>query len=250
MTSAPAAVFGIVCAVICASSSFAAPIVRATLIEDVRQADPRAGAARDARPGRHVLEVDTGHDGTIYVPAGYTPDVATPLLVWLHGAGGGGNVSPDLAALADEFGILVLAPDSRDWTWDAILGQWGPDVEFLLRAMRQTLDRYSIDRQRTWLGGFSDGGSYSLSLGISQGDVFRKVFAGAPGVMQPIGVRGKPSIFLAHGRQDATMPIDATSRKFVLKLKALEYDVTYREYEGRHSLPPEVLREVFEWLGR
>ncbi len=89
-----------------------------------------------------------------------------------------------------------------------------------------------------------------LSLGISQGDVFRKVFAGAPGVMQPSGVRGKPAIFLAHGRQDATMPIDATSRKFVVKLKALEYDVTYREYEGRHSLPPEVLREVFEWLRR
>ena len=26
--------------------------------------------------------------------------------------------------------------------------------------------------------------------------------------MQPIEVNGKPSIFLAHGRQDQTMPID------------------------------------------
>jgi predicted esterase len=44
------------------------------------------------------------------------------------------------------------------------------------------------------------------------------------------------------------MPIDETSRKFLGKLKALEYDVTYREYEGGHTLPPEILREVFEWF--
>jgi predicted esterase len=44
------------------------------------------------------------------------------------------------------------------------------------------------------------------------------------------------------------MPIDETSRKFVPRLKALNYDVTYREYDGRHTLPPEVLREVFEWF--
>ena len=124
--------------------------------------------------------------------------------------------------MADEFGVIVLAPDSREWTWDAILGRWGPDVEFLQLAMKQTLGRYTIDRQRLWLGGFSDGGSYSLSLGISYGDVFRKVFAGAPGVMQPIEANGKPPIFLAHGRQDPTMPIDETSRKFLPRLKALE----------------------------
>ena len=116
----------------------------------------------------------------MYIPAGYRPGVAIPLLVWLHGAGGGGNVSPDLAAMADEFGVVVLAPNAREWTWDAILGFWGPDVEFLQRAMRQTLDRYRIDRERIWLGGFSDGGSYPLSLGISHGDVFRKALRARP----------------------------------------------------------------------
>lgn len=239
---------GVVCAVICAPNLFGPGIVRANLGEYARQGGQRTAPARHELPGRQELEVDTGHDGVVYIPAGYMPGVATPLLVWLHGAGGGGNVSPTLAAMADEFGVIVLAPDSREWTWDAILGHWGPDVDFLQRAMKQTLDRYDIDRERIWLGGFSDGGSYSLSLGISYGDVFRKVFAGAPGVMQPIEANGKPSIFLAHGRQDPTMPIDVTSRRFLPKLKALEYDVTYREYEGRHTLPPEILREVFEWF--
>jgi predicted esterase len=201
-------------------------------------------------PGRYELGLDLSRDGSVYVPKAYKPGNATPLLVWLHGAGGQGGVSTNLAAMADEFTVIVLAPDSREWTWDAILGRWGPDVEFLQLAMKQTLGRYTIDRERIWLGGFSDGASYSLSLGISYGDIFRKVFAGAPGIMQPIEVNGKPPIFLAHGRQDPTMPIDDTSRKFLPKLKALGYDVTYREYEGRHTLPPEILREAFEWLCR
>lgn len=199
-------------------------------------------------PGRYQLKLDNLRDGTVYVPKGYKAGVPSPLLVWLHGAGGQGEVSTNLAALADEFGVVVLAPDSREWTWDGILGRWGADVQFLQQAFAQTFGRYTIDRQRLWMGGFSDGGSYALSAGISFGDIFRKVFAGAPGVMQPVEVNGKPPIFIAHGRQDQTMPIDETSRKFLPKLKALGYDVTYREYEGRHTLPPEVLREAFEWL--
>lgn len=199
-------------------------------------------------PGRYDLGIDKVRDGVLYVPASYKAGVAMPLLVWLHGAGGSGNPSTTMTALADEFGFIVLAPDSREWTWDAILGQYGPDVEYLQRAMQQTVSRYSIDRARVWLGGFSDGASYSLSIGISYGDVFRKIFAGAPGVMQPIEVNGKPPIFIAHGRQDQTMPIDATSRKFVPRLKALGYEIIYKEYEGRHQLPPEILREVIEWF--
>ena len=208
------------------------------------------GAASAGLPGRYELKLENTRDGVLYVPTSYKAGVAMPLLVWLHGAGGSGNVSVNMTALADEFGFMVLAPDSREWTWDAILGQYGPDVEYLQRAMRQTMSRYRVDRARIWLGGFSDGASYSLSLGISYGDVFKKIYAGAPGVMQPIEANGKPPIFISHGRQDQTMPIDDTSRKFVPKLKALSYDVTYKEYEGRHQLPPEILREVIEWFNK
>jgi predicted esterase len=207
-------------------------------------------AALSAGPGLHELKLDNARDGVLYVPRNYAAGVAMPLIVWMHGAGGSGNVSADLAALADTFGFLVLAPDSREWTWGALLGDWGPDVEFIRRAMQQTRMRYTIDPERIWLGGFSDGASFSLSLGISAGDVFRRVYAGSPGVMQPIAANGKPPIFISHGTSDQTMPIDETSRTFVPRLKALGYDVTYREYEGRHQLPPEILREVIEWFAK
>ena len=155
-----------------------------------------------------------------------------------------------LGDLADEFGIIVLAPESRSWTWGSILGDWDPDLEFLQLAMMQIQKRCTVDRERIWLGGFSDGASMSLALGISYGTIFRRVYAGSPGLLQPIAANGKPPIFISHGRADPTMPIDDTSRQFVPRLKRLGYDVTYREYDGRHQLPPEVLREVIVWMTR
>ena len=44
------------------------------------------------------------------------------------------------------------------------------------------------------------------------------------------------------------MPIETTGRNVVQRLKALGYDVTYREFDGGHTVPPEVSREAFEWF--
>jgi phospholipase/carboxylesterase len=98
------------------------------------------------------------------------------------------------------------------------------------------------------IGGHSDGATMSLSLGIGMGDVFGAIMAFSPGVMSPAQVSGKPRIFISHGVSDPVMPIDVTSRTFVPRLKKLGYDVTYREYEGRHGVTPAVVREGFEWF--
>ncbi len=211
----------------------------------------RAQPNRAPGPGRHALQLGDDRDGFVYVPAGYRADTPLPLLVMLHGAGNTALSVQYVLAFADEFNVIVVAPDSRDErTWDGVLRSWGPDVDFIGEALAQTVDRYSVNRSRLGVGGFSDGASYALSFGISFGDQFGHVIAMSPGVMQPIAARGKPRIFISHGTNDPIMPIDATSRKFVPKLKGLGYDVTYREYEGRHSASPPIVREAFDWFVR
>jgi phospholipase/carboxylesterase len=37
--------------------------------------------------------------------------------------------------LADEAGVILLAPESRGRTWDVLVGGYGPDVEFIGRAL-------------------------------------------------------------------------------------------------------------------
>jgi phospholipase/carboxylesterase len=215
-------------------------------------AGQQAPAARDqTAPGRYPLKLGDDRDGFVYVPKDYITGTPTPLLVMLHGAGNTSLSVQYALPLADEFKVLVLAPDSRDErTWDGVLRSWGPDVDFLSEAVGQTASRYSLDRTRVGVGGFSDGASYALSFGITFGDQFSRIISMSPGVMQPIAARGKPRIFISHGTSDPIMPIDDTSRKFVPKLKSLGYDVTYREYEGRHSPSPPIVREAFEWFVR
>ena len=96
--------------------------------------------------------------------------------------------------------------------------------------------------------GFSDGASYALSFGIGAGDVFSHVAAFSPGLMRPRDARGKPRIFISHGTSDPVMPIDETSHRFVPALRKLGYDVTFREYDGRHNVPEPVVREAFTWF--
>ena len=211
---------------------------------------PRAAvSAEPDAPGQHPLGLgDADRDGLYYVPRGYKAETPAPRWVVLHGAGGTAQSAAYTFALADEFGVVIVAPDSRDErTWDGVLRNWGPDVDFIGAAVGRVARICALDRDRMSVAGFSDGASYALSFGISFGDSFGHIVAMSAGVMQPMAARGKPKIFISHGVSDAVMPIDETSRKFVPRLKALGYDVTYREYEGRHTVSAPIVREAFEW---
>jgi phospholipase/carboxylesterase len=211
-----------------------------------------AAVAIQSGNGRtYPLGFETHRDGLVYVPGAHVAGTAAPLMLLFHGAGGSASRAAAWSALADAFGVVVLAPDSRDErSWDAVLGDWGPDMEFVARALRQTVERWSIDRSRMCVAGFSDGASYALSFGIGAGDVFSHVAAFSPGFMRPRDARGKPRVFISHGTADEVMPIDQTSRQFVPTLQKLGYDVTYREYEGRHAVPEPVVREAFAWFAK
>ena len=206
-------------------------------------------ARKEIAPGQHALKLAEGdRDGLYYIPRTYKEGVRTPLWLHLHGAGGTAQSAQSVFALADEFGVIILAPDSRDeFTWDGVLRNWGPDVEFIAGAVGHVSSLLSVDRARLTVAGFSDGASYALSLGISYGDQFSRIVSMSPGVMQPMAARGKPKIFISHGTGDQVMPIDETSRRFVPRLKSLGYDVTYREYEGTHRPSPPIVREAFQW---
>ena len=209
----------------------------------------RRSAAADIAPGPHPLGLDSVRDGVLYVPKGYVAGTPTPLVLMFHGAGSSGLNCQYAFPLADERTFLVLAPDSRsELTWDIVLGSYGPDLDFIQAAFQQTVSRCSVDRRRMSIAGHSDGGSYALSFGLGVGDIFGRLIALSPGVMTPVAANGKPRIFIAHGVNDPTMPIDDTSRKFVPRLRGLGYDVTYKEYEGGHGAPEPIVRTAFEWL--
>ena len=181
-------------------------------------------------------------DATLHVPA-ERPATPLPLLVLLHGAGGSGDgILQRLRPFAEEAGVAVLAPDSRDGTWDAIRGSFGPDVAFLDRALARVFELVDVDPARVSVGGFSDGASYAISLGLLNGDLFPRVLAYSPGFFVGGRAQGKPRFFISHGTADEILPIDRCSRVIVPALQQRGYEVTFRQFDAGHTIPPNIAR--------
>lgn len=210
-----------------------------------RPGTPRTSGKRGLQP----LGLTQGRDGFLYVPESYSANRPAPLAVMLHGAGGSarGGLAP-FQPLADKAGLLVFAPDSRRQTWDIIRGGFGADVAYLDNALSWIFERYAVNPARVAVGGFSDGASYALSIGLTNGDLFKNVIAFSPGFMAPGERQGKPRIYISHGTRDRVLPIDACSRRLVPRLQSDGYDVLYREFDGPHTVPEEIAQEGLGWF--
>lgn len=213
------------------------------------RARPRAAGAEESPVGLQPLGLEAERDGLVFVPSRYQRTEPLPLVLMLHGAGGSGTdgLSP-FQDRAEEAGIILIAPDSRRPTWDVLLGGYGADVAFVDRALEQTFRRYSVDPRRVAVEGFSDGASYALGLGVANGDLFGKIVAFSPGFAPPSRAEGRPAVFVSHGTADDVLPIDRCSRRIVPALKGRGYDVRYREFEGGHEIPTEIVDDALAWL--
>ena len=206
-----------------------------------------APAAVRYPPGTRTLELGPHAQAQLVVPDG--PPRPRPLLVFFHGAGGTAAQSVGLvggpAAARD---ALVLAPSSVAATWDLIAGGLGRDVAVLDAALEQVFARQRVTGVA--FGGFSDGASYALSLGLANGDLAEAVLAFSPGFAVPPRRVGRPRVWIAHGTDDWVLPVARCGRRLARELGTGGYDVTYEEFDGGHVVRPgDVTAALTTWLG-
>jgi predicted esterase len=224
---------------------------------------PLASTSTTASAGTHALELGQTRDAVVHVPV-IVDERPMPLVVLFHGAGGSGaGILRHLASAAESLRVAILAPDSRGRTWDALnpgyssfldrVSGWsavlgfGPDVVFLERALERVFRMVAVDPARVSACGFSDGATYALSLGLRNGDLFRRVVAFSPGFVVEGEARGRPEIFVSHGRRDDILPIERCSRRIVPQLQRRGYVITYREFDGGHEIPATIASEGLQW---
>jgi predicted esterase len=220
----------------------------AALARDGRlTARPREGVKTTAT-GQTALGLESDRDAILYVPK-ITTQSSLPLLLMLHGATQSAeDMFWYLGNTPDEAGVAILAPNSRDTTWDAMGGSFGVDVAHVNRALERVFETVAIDPSRIAIGGFSDGASYALSLGLINGDLFRSVVAFSPGFVVSGMPLGKPRIFISHGTHDHILPIDRCGRRIAAGLISRGYEVNFREFDGDHEIPNDVAREGLKWI--
>ncbi len=193
-------------------------------------------------PGRHDLGLFEQRDAVLVVPEGVDASRPTALVVLFHGGGGSAQkILPMLEAHAQANGFLLLVPQSLYPTWDIVIAGNGPDRERLDIALAEVADRFTLDPEHLAFAGHSDGGSYTLSLGLTNGQFVTHLIVSSAGFMSVHHQEGAPRVFISHGINDEQIPIDRSGRAHADLLKRAGYDVTYIEYNGPHAYQPPVV---------
>ena len=203
-------------------------------------------------PGTHslnvLLELPGERDTLLIVPEGLDTTAPVKLLVMFHGAGGSAEkVMPFFKEHAEKNKFLLMIPQSTYITWDLTIGGNGPDLERLDRALDKVNSHFNLDRNHFGFCGFSDGASYSLSIGLSNGETVSHVIALSGGFMNLYVPRGRPLVFIAHSPEDEQLPMDISGLHHYKELKKAGYDIEFMEFHGRHLIHPHIVDKAMKF---
>lgn len=213
------------------------------LMKCVKPANDWGGGAR-----RFFAEVEVGEKRIrqpyfVHLPEDYDPLESYPVIIFLGGGGGRGDFTflsmcrnLRQAGLLDEYILLVPQAQGR---W------WEREREILFRQVfGQMLRRFSIDTDRVYLSGYSNGGTGTYYYSVHDPQRFPAVFSimGFPFVkneppisqddMQMLDNLKNTAVFLMHGDQDEE--VDVKGDRFASGyLRQKGYTVKYEELRGR-----------------
>lgn len=221
-----------------------------TLRLGVRHQRPEA---RDEPSPTGEVQVEQGPGrAMLLVPSEIDDSKRYPLITVLHGAGRQDDVFARMfRGEPDARQALFLIPRSVHPTWDLIVGQGRPDMEFLDYAYDLIYRRYPIDPDRQALLGYSDGASYGLSIGLSNPEIFSTVMGWAAGfklVEEPPAGSPKPKILLEYGTHDPLFPFEQVALPMRADLEGQGYDVTFLvDKGGKHWPRSDFHSDALDW---
>jgi polyhydroxybutyrate depolymerase len=165
------------------------------------------------------------HDGltrsyTIYVPASYSPGTPAPMVLNFHGYTSNAFEQMfygDFRAIADTAGFLLVIPDGTlDATgttyWNSGWGGTVDDIGFTSALIDQIAASYSVNLNRVYSTGMSNGGfmSYTLACSLSNRIAAIASVTGSMNVGQDLTCNAQhpTPVMEIHGTADATVPYE------------------------------------------
>ncbi|HPF12344.1 MAG TPA: PHB depolymerase family esterase [Flavobacteriaceae bacterium] len=173
----------------------------------------------------------------LYVPDSYNPQIPAPLLFDLHGGGGTAANTIKLTfggfnKLADKHGFLVVYPNGLGKQWndgrvDILKEQFQDvdDVGFILEIVSRIKKAYSINSQRIFTTGMSNGGFMSTRLLCDAADVFRAGAIVTATISEAYFPECHPSqpvgVLVMNGTEDPLVPYEGGPIKVLRKTRGI-----------------------------
>ncbi|MBD1362597.1 esterase [Mucilaginibacter sp. ZT4R22] len=191
------------------------------------------------------------------------------LILLLHGIG---SNEEDLFRLANRFPpdfviVSARAPytiSNGKYTWFELGFNNGERVINAEQAEKsrlvintfisQLIDKYDLDSKKVFLGGFSQGGIMSYSVGLTFPKKLAGIFILSSRLLPEVKplIRSKEElqslpIFIAHGKNDPVLPL-AYAHDALAYLKPMTNNITYNEYDMVHTLGDKELGDLVDWI--
>ncbi|MBP7867844.1 MAG: hypothetical protein KA419_18085 [Acidobacteria bacterium] len=233
-------------------------------------AERRAAAFVEATGALMYVEAPRMMRCRYRLPAGFDPQKACPLVIGLHG--NGGTAEFFLPVLSPEAfpGMICAAPEGPYPRWDlAVLpgrpGSWflegsnsslwprldPPTAAYVLNVIDAFSRQFKISS--VYLLGFSQGVGAAFFTAIRNPGRVGGVLAFSGRFPREILTESEVAnaktlgIFWAQGRND--LAIDpGKARESREWLKAQGYAIEYREFDGGHLMPPDLVRQAGDWI--
>ena len=192
-----------------------------------------------------------------------------PLLLLMHGVG---SNEQDMFAFAEHLpdnflilsvrGLYTTGPNSYVWfhvdfsTGAPVFNQEEAESSrnTLILFIESLKTRYSFDNSKIYLGGFSQGGIMSYSVGLTRPDLIKGIVVISGRLLKEVRpmIASKEKlasleIFISHGISDNVLNIEY-ARESHAYLKTLGLYPIYKEYEGSHSISNETFHDLINWL--
>ena len=201
----------------------------------------------------------------VYVPHDYDASKPSPAIVFLHGAGECGT--DGLKHVGQGIGTAIMH-DASAWPFVVVMPQkpevgkqWEDYDAAVMEMLKATEHEYTVDTNRVYLTGLSQGGHGTWTLGAKHADIWAAIApicgygnSGHDGKVEvPDGlvdrVKALP-IWAFHGDADSAVSVEHT-KKIIASLQAASADAKATIYPGvNHNSWDKAYREehLGEWF--